>query len=79
MVLRTTVAVLAAFVLSCTVVAVDCARMCMLRGGGMPMDCWFARRTGLACDIGTLILLILVDLVAASIALYLWSLSPRRA
>jgi len=79
MVVRGSCAALAVVALLFAWLAADCARMCSMARDGMHMDCWLAKHSGLPCDTGMLILLVLISLSAAASAIFLWSVAPRRA
>ena len=78
MVIRGSSAALAVLALLFAWFAADCARMCSIAHDGMHMDCWIAKHSGLPCDTGMLILLVLLSMASFAGAIYLWSVTPRR-
>jgi len=72
MYLRSAIGLAAAFTLASTWFAIDCARACLLGGRGMSRMCWLAMHTGLTCDTGMLITLLLCAMVGAFATILLW-------
>ena len=79
MVFRITTSATAIFTLLSTILAIDCGWMCAMGGFTRHMDCWFAAHTGIPCDTGMLIGLLLATMTGSATTVFLWSIHATRA
>jgi len=79
MIWRLSLAASAVFTLLSVIFAIDCARMCAIGGSSMRMQCWLSAHTGIPCDTGLLIGLMICAMIGSAITGLLWTSHIARA